>query len=112
MLILKSRCIFDSVSDAPFEGYVVIEGSKIAEVGRGQPPPAADWTQICDCGDKTVMPGFCDNHVHVYPGALALTSVNVRETKSEDEAARMLYAHYKDRTDTWALGFGWLHYKW
>jgi len=34
-IILKSSCIFDSVSDEPFDGAIVIEDSKISEVIKG-----------------------------------------------------------------------------
>ena len=32
--IIKSNCIFDSVSDEPFKGFIAVAGDKIAYIGR------------------------------------------------------------------------------
>ena len=113
MLVLKSNCIFDSVDDKSFRGYVVIENERIIEVGRGEiDSKKYENALFYDLKNKTIMPGFCDNHVHMYPGALEMLSINIRETKSEEEVAEKLFDYYKEREDEWILGFGWLEYKW
>jgi predicted amidohydrolase YtcJ len=64
--ILKSAAIFDSVSDRPRKGGVVVEGNKIAGVF-----PEAELekyvsaeTRVVDYGDKLILPGFIDSHTH------------------------------------------------
>lgn len=65
--ILKSQNIFDSISDKPFEGGIVIEGNRIKEVFRADEPKSQSGgeTIVIDYGDKLIMPGFIDSHMHV-----------------------------------------------
>lgn len=112
-MIIRSKCVFDSIHDEPFDGYVVIEGNRIRQVGCGEPDAAAlQGQEVMDCGDKTVIPGFCDDHVHMFLGGLDLTTCNLAWTESEEEAARRLYEFYKDRDDEWVIGFGWSNFDW
>ncbi|WP_210649018.1 N-acetylglucosamine-6-phosphate deacetylase [Nocardioides sp. SYSU D00065] len=46
-------------------GWLSVEGDRIAAVGEGAPPRAADL----DLGEATVVPGFVDLHVHGGGGA-------------------------------------------
>lgn len=62
-MILRSTCIFDSVKDEPFAGYVAVKENKILAVGEGDGAEYADEnTRIYELGDKTVSAGFLDNH--------------------------------------------------
>src|SRR5450432_2290302 len=44
-------------------GWILIDGTLIAEIGEGQPPTFEDAEKI-DGGGKTALPGFIDVHVH------------------------------------------------
>ncbi|MGH9107284.1 MAG: N-acetylglucosamine-6-phosphate deacetylase, partial [Acidimicrobiales bacterium] len=44
------------------DGFVVVDGSSVAEVGRGTPP--VSMFPLVDLGDVLVAPGFIDVHVH------------------------------------------------
>jgi N-acetylglucosamine-6-phosphate deacetylase len=46
-------------------GWLHLDGDRIVEVGEGAPPRAPDL----DLGDRTVVPGFVDLHVHGGGGA-------------------------------------------
>jgi N-acetylglucosamine-6-phosphate deacetylase len=52
----------------PFEiispGIVLIKGEKIAAVGSSTQVHVPDGAKLIDVGDKTVVPGFIDTHVH------------------------------------------------
>lgn len=56
-------------------GEVLVEGERIAEVGNAVKHPAG--AKIIDLGDKTLMPGLIDAHVHLFlhPGAEDLQTV-------------------------------------
>ena len=113
VMLIRSKCIFDSIKEEPFDGYVITEGNRITEVGTGEPPAfAMECGEVLDCGEKTVIPGFCDNHVHVFLGGLDIVSCNLAWTESEEEAARRLFDFYKDRDDEWLIGFGWSNFDW
>lgn len=64
--ILKSNCIFDSISDVPRSGGVVVKGKKIVGVFPQEELSryTGEDTQVIDYGQKTLLPGFIDSHTH------------------------------------------------
>ena len=62
--IFQSTCIFDSVSEEEYPGYVAIKGKQILEVGHGNIPDelVGESTEVVDYGEGTICPGFGDTH--------------------------------------------------
>lgn len=58
-------------------GLVVIQGDRIAAVGDGANATLVAGAQVIDLGDRTLMPGMIDAHVHLFlhPGAEDLQTV-------------------------------------
>ena len=56
-------------------GEVLVEGERIAEVGTSVKRPAG--AEVIDLGDRTLLPGLIDAHVHLFlhPGAEDLQTV-------------------------------------
>jgi imidazolonepropionase-like amidohydrolase len=56
-------------------GEVLIEGDRIAEAGTSVKHPAG--AEVIDLGDRTLMPGLIDAHVHLFlhPGAEDLQTI-------------------------------------
>ena len=56
-------------------GEVLVEGDRIVEVGSAVKHPAA--AEVIDLGDRTLLPGLIDAHVHLFlhPGAEDLQTV-------------------------------------
>jgi imidazolonepropionase-like amidohydrolase len=56
-------------------GEVLVEGDRIVEVGKSVSHPAG--AEVIDLGDRTLMPGMIDAHVHLFlhPGAEDLQTV-------------------------------------
>ena len=56
-------------------GEVLVEGERIAEAGTAVKRPAG--AEVVDLGDRTLMPGLIDAHVHLFlhPGAEDLQTV-------------------------------------
>src|SRR5689334_23304317 len=48
-----------------FQGHVVVNGEKIAEVGKGPPPPLSDDIARHDLTGCSILPGLIDCHVHL-----------------------------------------------
>ena len=70
-LILTSRNIFTAPLKEPFSGGVAIKGNRILAVGPDALNYQGENTQIRDYGDKLIMPGFVDAHVHYFMGAIS-----------------------------------------
>lgn len=64
--VLKSRCVFDSVHEAPMAGGVVLDQGKILGLFPESDlrPYIKEGAKVMDYGDKTIMPGFIDSHTH------------------------------------------------
>src|SRR5436305_2814616 len=56
-------------------GEVLVEGERIAEVGKTVKHPAG--AEVIDLGDRTLLPGLIDAHIHLFlhPGAEDLQTV-------------------------------------
>ena len=91
-LIIKSNCIFDSIDEKPFSGFVAVKDNKILAVEKNSDFSgyADENTIIKEFGDNTVMAGFHDSHTHLIMGGLFKTYVNLADAKSEEEAALMV----------------------
>lgn len=113
--IIKSNCIFDSVSDEPFKGFIAVAGDKIAYIGRSDEQMAeylGGQTQVLSYEDQLVMPGIGESHAHVFYGALEVAGANVAESRSEEDAVQMIFDHEKDKENEWVIAFGWNHEYW
>ncbi len=64
--IIKSTCVFTANTLEPKAAAVLISGNEIAGVVEPHEVDAyvGPDTQLYDCGDRTVLPGFNDAHTH------------------------------------------------
>ncbi|MDR2295420.1 MAG: amidohydrolase [Clostridiales Family XIII bacterium] len=116
-LLIKSRAVFSGAADAPFPGYVAVKGNRIAAVGRGEEGAReliGAGTELIDAGERLVMPGFHDSHVHLLMAGLYRRHVNLIAARSEEEAARMTAEAAEKDPDKegFVIGFGWYHVFW
>lgn len=66
----------DPVSKTVIEdAYIVVEGERIAQVGRGSLPQRKDW-QYVDMRGRFALPGFFDVHAHITAGPLTVEVKN------------------------------------
>ena len=112
-MILKSTSIFTSDSDKAFSGYVVIDGNKIAKVAEGDDYDqyVDENTEVIDCGDKTISPGFIDSHTHFYLGVVSdsdLMNTDLIESTSAENCIEMMKEFERQHPDyDRLLGMGW-----
>jgi predicted amidohydrolase YtcJ len=84
------------------DGRIMARGS-VAELTR----EFSAFERI-DFGDRTILPGFVDSHLHLASLGLALRRVELREAPSlADAVARVAAAAGRARRGEWILGRGW-----
>jgi len=92
--VLKGRVI-DGTLEPPLEnGAVVVEGSRIAWVGRasGLPAPYVNGAyEVIDLPDRSIMPGLIDGHTHISFGESRSEEENALYTPVEFRTAKALY---------------------
>ena len=66
-VLLKPARVFDAISQAPHEGWVVlVTGTAIAAVGPLADVKAPAGASVITLPGTTLMPGFIDAHSHIY----------------------------------------------
>lgn len=115
-MIIFGNAIFDGISEEPYQGFVVINGNRIAEVNRGF-PKRDDFgmdTLWIDAGDRLVSAGFIDSHVHMLMAGLFEKYANLLDARSEEETVQIVQKRTEElgETEGWIYGFSWYHYFW
>ena len=86
MFILKAARVLDGKGASPSTpGVVVIAGDRITYAGPPMTPLASDLrgAQVLDFGDKTLMPGLIDAHVHTsFNGEPGYWDIVMKQTES------------------------------
>ena len=117
-IVIKSEAVFTSTEDKPFAGAVAVTGEKISGVVKGVVP--SEWigenTEIIECGNKMVMPGFIDAHVHFFMGSAANSrymNMEIEKSTSPEDCVRMMKEYEKANPDLDSLlGWGWFPANW
>ncbi|MEW6522322.1 MAG: amidohydrolase family protein [Bacillota bacterium] len=75
--------ILDGTGSEPLAGVVLIDGGIISHVGPRETPPPPGY-RVIDAGDRTVMPGLIDAHVHL----IGTRSLNLAQWAHDPVAVR------------------------
>jgi predicted amidohydrolase YtcJ len=76
-------------------------------------PLVGTGTRVIDAGEKTVLPGFNDAHVHFMETGAQLSSVDLRDAKTPEEFVRRIKDFAaKLPKGRWILGGQWDHENW
>ena len=91
---------------APLAEWLLMRGGKIAALGLGTPPHAANRI---DAGGRLVLPGFQDAHIHLLSGGIDLaTAAFLYDATDEAALLATLAAHAAAKGDLpMVLGSGW-----
>ena len=85
-LVLLSKNIFPATGADAFDGFVAVEGNKIAAVGlRVEAGPWMEGAKVLDLGDKVVTPGFTDVHTFFSGWVLRSLGVDFTGVRSDKE---------------------------
>jgi imidazolonepropionase-like amidohydrolase len=97
--LLKAKRLVDGTGSPPKEdAAVLIVGDRIREIGHQEEISIPQGTEIVDLGDRTIMPGIVDAHMHFFgvPSnqlhLLASEDPSYRALRAAGEARKMLHA--------------------
>jgi len=66
-ILIKSKRLIDGTGSPPIEDAAILVGNgAILEVGHAQGLTAPPGTETIDLGERTIMPGIVDAHMHLY----------------------------------------------
>ena len=101
-MILDNGVIRTLDRSLPVARALAIAGDRIAG-GVGTHETALASPEVVDLGERCVLPGFTDSHVHFPTWAVAQDEVRLEDTRTVDEAV----ARVREALEGWA-GRGWL----
>jgi predicted amidohydrolase YtcJ len=111
-LIVTNARIYTMNPQKKWAEAVAIRGEKIVAVGDGKAIDAyhGPATKVIDAGQRLVLPGITDCHIHFMEGSLALTHVDLNGATSVEEIQKRVKA-YADAhpNETWIQGMGWTY---
>lgn len=114
--IIISQNVFTSLNDFPSPALIAISNDVIVAVDdiHTLERYRTDDTEVIDVGDRLVIPGLHDAHLHLMFGSMYETrSVNLSTAHSAEEAADLVETFAETRpTDEWIIGYGWDHTNW
>ena len=109
--VLLSENVFTGLEELPHPAAILVEGNKIMKVASSleELHVSSDGSvEIYDFGEQLLMPGIHDFHLHLFPGALQLESVDLSQTKSAEDVIQTLQSEWEHHQDKkWMIGFGW-----
>ncbi|MDD2568516.1 MAG: amidohydrolase [Clostridia bacterium] len=117
--VLYSNAVFSPERSALFAGGIAVKDNYILQAGTKEEIACYidDNTKITELGDKLLMPGFHDCHVHFMMGGLHINNVDLSDCKSAEECAKKTYDFYlahpgNYKEGEWVLGFSWYNFFW
>ena len=110
--IVTNARIYTVNLGAKWAEAVAIRGERIVAVGDRKQIDVyrGPSTRIIDAGQRLVLPGFTDCHLHFMEGSLGLTHVELNGASSVEEIQRRVKT-YADAhpNEPWIQGMGWTY---
>ena len=91
-LVITGDALFTGIEDCTTCGSIAISGNRIIEIGTKEAIKQliTKDTVHYKFNNELILPGFHDNHVHIFCGSLSPKSANLNVAKSETEAASLV----------------------
>ncbi len=118
-LIVTNARIYTVNQSQKWAEAIAVRGSRIVAVGNRKDVEAlrGPSTKVVDAGQRLLLPGFTDCHIHFMDGSLGLTRVDLNDAASVAEIQKRVKA-YADAhpappgvrpNDAWIQGMGWTY---
>jgi len=109
-LLLYNGKIYTQERKFPCVSAVVMQGNRIAEIGRdgiAEKYPPARFRKI-NLKGRTVLPAFCDCHTHFWGYVETLSSLNLGPARTLSQALDLIGEFVKNKKPgEWVLGYNW-----
>jgi predicted amidohydrolase YtcJ len=111
-LIITNARIYTVNPQQKWAEAIAVRGDKIIAVGDRKQVEAlrGPATRVIDAGQRLLVPGFTDCHIHFMDGSLGLTRVDLNGATTIAEIQKRVKA-YADAhpKETWIQGMGWTY---
>jgi hypothetical protein len=111
-LIVTNARIYTVNPQQKWAEAIAVRGDKIIAVGERKQVEALrrPSTKMIDAGQRLLLPGFVDCHIHFMDGSLGLTRVDLNEATTVAEIQKRVKA-YADAhpNELWIQGMGWTY---
>ncbi|WP_137389836.1 amidohydrolase [Rhodoligotrophos defluvii] len=104
-IILTNGKVLTMAASAPRAEAIAISGSRITAVGTHDQVTAlrGNETRVIDARGSTVMPGFVESHMHLFPGAATLGQLSLEHVSGLDAFVRTARAYEATRPGEFML---------
>jgi predicted amidohydrolase YtcJ len=110
--IFTNARIFTMNPQQKWAEAIAIRGDKIVAVGTLEKMEAfrGPATIVIDAGQRLLLPGFVDCHIHFMQGSLGLTRVDLNDVTSVAEIQKRVKAYADSHSNQlWIQGMGWTY---
>jgi len=111
-VVLIHARIYTVNSGEPWAQAMAVREGKIIAVGSDKAIAAYQGpsTKVIDAGERMVLPGFVDAHVHMMAGAAQLEQVSLNDAKTIGDFQKILKDYATAHPEkTWIQGMGWVY---
>ncbi len=111
-LIVTNARIYTVNAKQKWAEALAVRGDQIVAVGDGKKIDTfrGSSTKVIDAGDRLLLPGFVDCHIHFMDGALGLTRVDLNEAGTVVEIQKRVKAYAEAHPkEPWIQGMGWTY---
>src|SRR3984893_6646527 len=109
-LIVVHGKIYTMNAKHPWAQAVAVRSGKIVAVGNDAEIDKlrSPGTKVIDVGDRLVLPGFVDSHIHFFEGSIFLDRVHLEGAGNITEIRKRLRDYAANHSgDGWIVGAGW-----
>ena len=83
-ILIKAGKLIDGKGGAIENAAILMDGDRITALGRQADIQAAEGVDVIEAGDKTIMPGLVDAHVHLVNSGSPLSATELRSASDDD----------------------------
>ena len=83
-ILMKAGKLIDGKGGTIENAALLMDGDRITALGRQADIQPAEGVEVIEAGDKTIMPGLVDAHVHLVNSGSPLSATELRSASDDD----------------------------